>query len=225
MKAIKGIGIWIGGAIGAFLLMYMFGAGRGNPASLVFVGYILLAAAQLFVVSTNAFQNRRTNPKPPHRVIADTWTVLTPLYLAVTAVLLFDSVFNTQLGQNIWAVLAIIAAAWFLIERDNNRTDAGDRLRGGRANEATEDTQRTKGPRGRYANIPQHDDVVDAGQPVQRLIVTAAPEPESEYEQWARTASPEDLEAVRLQAERNEQEERAAQKPKSRYAHLKDEEG
>lgn len=225
MGAIKGLGMWVGGALLALVLMYMFGAGRNNAASIVFVGYIIWWIVQMFGLSTQAARlgwdvgNLSSAPA----IIAEMFRRLKPLYLTITAILLVDSIINTKLGQNWVTFAASIVAGLYLLRRQDNRNEAGNLLRGGRANVADDTTQqRTTGPQGRYANIPQHDEVVDAGEPVQRMVVTAAPE-ESEYERWAKTASPEDLEAVRLQAERNEQEERA-QKPRSRYAHLKDEE-
>lgn len=231
MQAIKGFGVWLGGAVVALLFMYFVGAFRGNPAAFVFLGYIVFWIGQLFVFSTQvtrmAYDEGRLSNAPTY--VAFVFNRLKPLYLFITALLLVDALLNVRLASNWFTFAGAFLVTFYLLRRDANRTQASNLLRGGRANVASEE-QRREGPSGRYASIPQQQGVIGENTATPATTITATPdmshvwreEGARDFDEWLRTASPEDLAAVRQQAESNQQQAPQQPKPTSRYAHLKD---
>lgn len=229
MQKLKDVGLWLGGAFVALVLMYVFGSmhRRGNGASVVYIGYLIFWALQFvyYSIMMGRFAYDEGRMSNTGAYIKEIFRRFAPMYLIITAMLLVDSIINTQLAQNWLTFAAMFVVSLYLSRRDENRQQATSLLRGSRANIASTE-QRREGPQGRYAGIAQQQDVIEA--PTPQPVQAAQSYPS--YEEWVKTASPEDIEAVRLQAEKNEREEqqaRNAQRPASRYAHLKndDEEG
>jgi len=180
VQALKGFGLWVGGAFVALVLMYMFGAGRENPASVAFIGYIIWWGIQGFGLSTQAArwgwdEGRLSNAGG---YIREIFRRLIPVYLGVTALLLFDSIFNTRLGSNWLTFAASVVVGLYLLRRDVSRTQARGLLRGGQANVAPISRATGATTRSKYAEVEVEDS------PAPDMSATWTQQGAAEFDQW-----------------------------------------
>lgn len=105
-------------------------------------------------------------------IMSNMFRFLWPLWAVIYGGLVFDSIFHTYLFANPLTMLICVAATRYLITRNVNKLQAGEMLRGGRANVAPTVTQ---GAANKYADI--QDEPVHAPPVPAAVIITPEPQP------------------------------------------------